>query len=323
MTQHQVNTTAYDRLIGALRAQGKTVNANGQTAQAQCPAHDDRNPSLALTDAPGKVLAYCHGGCDIRDILAALNLAETDLFNTPGGIDYKYSGGRIVNRTPGKQFRQRGNTKDTSLFQVEGIGDSQTVYVTEGEQDAANLAVLCNVPAVSPPQGAKTRADRWDWAPLTGRHVIIIADKDDLGRKHAEDVAARLLPLAASVTIMEAAVTSSSRVFPAAMWSEISLPNAELVEQRWCLGQCRCPGGSAGASRCQRQQTENSQVSIRVPTSNRQALGCGTGRKKRHQPGQPMPLKCPDQGMFLVGYQTSIYSVLSDYGAQNYAAEPD
>jgi hypothetical protein len=40
---------------------------------ARCPAHDDRTPSLAITQTrEGRVLVYCHAGCDQRDVLAAL-----------------------------------------------------------------------------------------------------------------------------------------------------------------------------------------------------------------------------------------------------------
>ena len=45
----------------------------GGTWMACCPAHDDRKPSLAITDArPGKVVVRCHAGCDQQDVIAAL-----------------------------------------------------------------------------------------------------------------------------------------------------------------------------------------------------------------------------------------------------------
>src|SRR5262249_61177390 len=40
---------------------------------ARCPAHDDREPSLAITDArDGKVRVRCHAGCNQQDVIAAL-----------------------------------------------------------------------------------------------------------------------------------------------------------------------------------------------------------------------------------------------------------
>lgn len=200
------SANAYTRIIDALRAAGQTVNGDDESAMAQCPAHDDGQASLKLTDAPGKVLMHCFAGCETRDVLAALNLTQADLFDTPGGISYLYAGGRKVTRTPDKKFRQSGNKDDRSLFQVEDIANADIVYVTEGEQDAVTLATLCTVAAVSPPQGAKTRPDRWDWTPLEGRHVVIIADNDEPGRKHADVVAAQIKSIAKSVKIVESAV---------------------------------------------------------------------------------------------------------------------
>ena len=40
---------------------------------ARCPAHDDRDPSLAIQDTcDGKVLVRCHAGCDQARVIAAL-----------------------------------------------------------------------------------------------------------------------------------------------------------------------------------------------------------------------------------------------------------
>jgi putative DNA primase/helicase len=44
----------------------------GQGWTARCPAHDDREPSLSIRDAEGKLLVRCHAGCDQRDVIAAL-----------------------------------------------------------------------------------------------------------------------------------------------------------------------------------------------------------------------------------------------------------
>jgi hypothetical protein len=40
---------------------------------ARCPAHDDRQPSLAIAEAKdGKLLVRCHAGCGQREVIAAL-----------------------------------------------------------------------------------------------------------------------------------------------------------------------------------------------------------------------------------------------------------
>lgn len=44
----------------------------GQGWSARCPAHDDREPSLSIHHAEGKLLVRCHAGCDQRDVIDAL-----------------------------------------------------------------------------------------------------------------------------------------------------------------------------------------------------------------------------------------------------------
>jgi hypothetical protein len=39
---------------------------------ARCPAHDDHNPSLSISEKNGKVLVKCHTGCEQERVIAAL-----------------------------------------------------------------------------------------------------------------------------------------------------------------------------------------------------------------------------------------------------------
>ena len=39
---------------------------------ARCPAHDDRNPSLSLTERDGRLLVHCHAGCSQNAVIEAL-----------------------------------------------------------------------------------------------------------------------------------------------------------------------------------------------------------------------------------------------------------
>ena len=42
---------------------------------ACCPAHDDKRPSLSITEQPdGRVLIHCFGGCGAEDVLVAVGL---------------------------------------------------------------------------------------------------------------------------------------------------------------------------------------------------------------------------------------------------------
>ena len=46
---------------------------------ARCPAHDDRSPSLSITDRDGRVLLHCFGGCETEDVLGAVGLRFSDI----------------------------------------------------------------------------------------------------------------------------------------------------------------------------------------------------------------------------------------------------
>ncbi len=39
---------------------------------ACCPAHDDHNPSLSVTDKSGKILLKCWAGCSQEEVIGAL-----------------------------------------------------------------------------------------------------------------------------------------------------------------------------------------------------------------------------------------------------------
>jgi hypothetical protein len=59
---------------------GKVRGRNGSWT-AQCPAHEDKSPSLSVREADdGRVLVHCFGGCDVHTVLGAVGMDMTDLF---------------------------------------------------------------------------------------------------------------------------------------------------------------------------------------------------------------------------------------------------
>lgn len=196
-----ISSTAFDRLVDALRNHGSTVKDTGHgRAMAQCPAHDDNRPSLSIRDSNGQALAYCHAGCDLGDVLAAVGWQARDLFDNHNGVTYSYPDGRQVHRTWDKQFRQSGNRDGGALYGADFLTDADTVvFVVEGEKDV-NTALKENKAAVSAAMGAG-KAHLADWSPLAGRKVIVVADQDEPGRKHAEQVAEIVSKVATEVWI--------------------------------------------------------------------------------------------------------------------------
>lgn len=58
--------------------QGVKTARNGYIAC--CPGHDDRHPSLVITDADDRLLVHCRAGCPASDVLTAVGLKFSDLF---------------------------------------------------------------------------------------------------------------------------------------------------------------------------------------------------------------------------------------------------
>ena len=56
------------------------VTKAGRGWKACCPAHDDKDPSLAIDEgSEGRILMKCWAGCDINSIATAMGLKVSDL----------------------------------------------------------------------------------------------------------------------------------------------------------------------------------------------------------------------------------------------------
>lgn len=210
------------------------VKRNGVGWICACPAHEDTNPSLSVTVGDDeRILLHCHAGCTVAAICAARGITEADLFRPrPRDLepettyDYVDEAGELlfqVVRKPGKKFFQRrpdphggwitrlGDTRRVlyrlpAVLKVVALG-FDIVYVVEGEKDVhaverARGTATCN------PGGAGKWVGKWQneyTEPLRGATVIIVADRDEPGIKHAHEVASSLEGIARMVSIMQAA----------------------------------------------------------------------------------------------------------------------
>jgi len=70
-----------DEVVALLERHGCNPRRAGAGWVALCPAHDDRRPSLSVSEGPdGRILLYCFGGCPTQHVLAAMGLRWSDLF---------------------------------------------------------------------------------------------------------------------------------------------------------------------------------------------------------------------------------------------------
>jgi hypothetical protein len=81
-----------DLVLGRLEG----VRERGEGYQALCPAHEDHEPSLSISQGEdGRALIKCFAGCETEDVVAALDLEMKDLFERRnghgGGGSYTFS----------------------------------------------------------------------------------------------------------------------------------------------------------------------------------------------------------------------------------------
>jgi hypothetical protein len=212
------------------------VRQRGGYWMARCPAHEDREASLSVARGTEQPAVFkCHAGCERDAILDALGLTLADVSKpreerggewTPHGdavavYDYTDEEGNLlyqVLRTAGKQFPQRRpdgsggwKWKLGGIRRVPyrlpkllaAVRDGKTIYITEGEKDVQAIELAGGAATTSPGGAGKWRDDYDQF--FAGACVVIVADHDEPGQQHAEDVAAHLRPIARSVTIASAA----------------------------------------------------------------------------------------------------------------------
>jgi hypothetical protein len=204
---------AYRRVTTALEAHGSKHRGGSW----QCPAHDDRFPSLSVRQGDDRVLVHCHAGCSAEAICAALGLSLADLFDAPAdrpaqrriAETYQYvdrDGVELfeVVRYEPKGFSQRrrnGHGYVNNLGDVErvlyrlpqilaAIADNTPIYIAEGERDVHALEQAGVVATCNPGGAGKWRPEHADT--LRGAHVAIVVDQDEPGRKHAATIARSL-----------------------------------------------------------------------------------------------------------------------------------
>src|ERR1035437_7750588 len=103
--------TSLDRVYGALASQGCNPKMRGDHIDARCPAHDDRHPALSVGWCGGRTLVRWHGGerggCSAQEIVEAIGLQMTDLFDEQGLPHPHRSERRSEERRVGKEGRFR------------------------------------------------------------------------------------------------------------------------------------------------------------------------------------------------------------------------
>jgi len=105
-------------MIDNLLSQLEKVQRKGdQRWTACCPAHDDKNPSLALTElGDGRVLIKCFAGCATADVLNAVGLTMGDLF-PDGALGHRIKGWVQLQKEM-EQKKQKPLEKEKTILEM-------------------------------------------------------------------------------------------------------------------------------------------------------------------------------------------------------------
>jgi nicotinamidase-related amidase len=198
------------------------VRRNGAGWIARCPAHEDHNPSLSVHERDGKILLHCHAGCNVEAICAALGIEMRELFieakqeaRIAAIYDYTDEEGALLSqvvRFDPKDFRQRKpdcndgwtwnlNGVRRVLYRLPEVPKAKSVLICEGEKDCETARSLGLTATCNPSGAGKWREEYSEF--LRGKRVAIIADADEPGRKHTQQVAASLSGKTESLKVLE------------------------------------------------------------------------------------------------------------------------
>ncbi len=198
--------------LGHLQSRtGKTAQRTSSGYSACCPAHDDSNPSLSISEGiDGKILLKCFAGCSIEDVCACLSIQVSELFCPVNGqlgskrtvYSYQDENGQELYRKiriePGFDGKAKSLYSERTIENgqvikslkgcrkvlyrlpevLKGISDKSLIFLVEGEKDADKLAGY-NLTATTSPESL-TWTDEFTQI-LKNADVIILYDMDKTG----------------------------------------------------------------------------------------------------------------------------------------------
>lgn len=202
------------------------VRLEGNGWKAACSAHDDPQPSLSIHLKGDQVLLHCFAGCTFEQVLAAAGLEAADLWTTPRQsngahrcvvAEYNYVDElgsllfQVVRYEP-KGFRQRQPDGNGGWiwnldhvrrvpYHLPEVLEAAVVLIVEGEKDVEVAREMGFVATCNPGGAGKWREEYSQF--FRGKEVCIIADGDEPGRRHAQQVADLLFGKVKAIKISE------------------------------------------------------------------------------------------------------------------------
>lgn len=207
---------------------GYRCDKSGNSFQARCPAHEDNNPSLSISENSGKLLIYCHAGCTTESVCNALGIKIRDLFNSsPSHLKIKTE--YLYCDSQGKNLYRKiriepGKTKKKDFYSerfcngkwIKGLKDvervlyhlpevirakeqGENVYLLEGEKDCDRLRRE-NLIATTTTESTTWREQYTQ--SLKGAHIVLLYDEDITGYKRRDCIIHALIGRVASLKVV-------------------------------------------------------------------------------------------------------------------------
>lgn len=76
-----------NRLRGVMKTGKHSMKTGERSWFARCPAHEDKTPSLSITETHDRFLLHCFAGCDTEDVLQAIGLDFPDILPARHGYE--------------------------------------------------------------------------------------------------------------------------------------------------------------------------------------------------------------------------------------------
>ena len=204
----------------------RLAKRSGAGYSACCPAHDDENPSLSISEGnDGKVLVNCFAGCSVESICDSLGISTGELFSQtiasekvlkPQRIEYPYqdeSGERVFSKVriePGfngkvKSFYcERADDRGRIVRNLTecrrvlyrlpelllAVGRKDIIFLVEGEKDADKL-IGYGLAATTAPSSLQWCDEYTDV--LREADVVILYDADKTGVERRDLLIEKLL----------------------------------------------------------------------------------------------------------------------------------
>lgn len=198
-----------DRLFATLREPAKRV---GRGWKALCPAHNDSNPSLDITEkGDGDFVFVCRAGCSQEAVRAALGLSWAELLGPDRRLYYYGAGQRHHHRAKWQVSDGNGGWRDSKgdindetrvLYNFEAIEAARPdtpIVIVEGERDVETMRRHGYMATTS--GGADSWLPRFA-ATFTSRDVVMLPDQDVAGKKYLAAVSRDVVPIARSFRVV-------------------------------------------------------------------------------------------------------------------------